>query len=231
MPPPKAVTSSQMREIDQKSEKEFGVSSLQLMENAGRAVADQIIRILSDQLHCPLPESRVIICCGRGNNGGDGVAAARNLKKTGVSVKVYCLAPVEKKPVKQELKTQLAKAKAEGVEITMIKTPEEMTADLGKASLIVDALLGTGSKGKPMGPVHKVIQKIMKAGPRIVALDIPSGIDADTGYHSGVFIKADWTLTLGLPKIGLMKPHAQRYVGELITVDIGHPKKLLERYQ
>lgn len=226
----KSLTAAQMRELDLRTEKEFQISSLDLMENAGRATANAAIKIISENLRRPLAQSLAVICCGRGNNGGDGLVAARHLKKAGVAVEVYCLAPTEKKAFKPEFKAQLERARKEGLTPKMIVTPETITAGLSEAALVIDALLGTGSKGKPMGLVHKVIQKIMKAKKPILALDIPSGIDADTGYHSGVYIQADWTLTLGAAKTGLLKPHARRYVGELMVADIGHPKKLLEEY-
>ncbi|MBI4063264.1 MAG: NAD(P)H-hydrate epimerase [Elusimicrobia bacterium] len=226
----KAVTSTQMREIDERAEKEFGVKSLDLMENAGRAVANKIVEILSQVLRSPLAESSVVVCCGRGNNGGDGMVAARYLKKLGVGVEVFYVPPSPRKEMKKELQIQIEKAKKDGLTPGAVENPEALVPALSQTTLILDALLGTGAKGKPMGPIHHVIQKMMKAAKPIAALDIPSGIDADTGYHSGVYIQAKWTLTLGLPKVGLLKPHAQQYVGELVVLDIGHPPELLKKY-
>ncbi|MEK7287727.1 MAG: NAD(P)H-hydrate epimerase [Elusimicrobiota bacterium] len=226
----KALTSEQMRALDRRSETEFGVTSLQLMENAGRAIANAVIKILCEKLSRPLGEALVVVCCGRGNNGGDGLAAAINLKKSGVPVEVYCVPLPENKPMKPEYEAQVKEAKKNGIIPKFVNNPEIMSESLVQTALIVDALLGTGSKGKPMGPAHKIIQKIMKAKKPILALDIPSGIDADTGYHSGVYIQANWTVTLGAAKTGLLKPYAQQYIGELIVTDIGHPKKLLEEY-
>ena len=93
--------------------------------------------------------------------------------------------------------------------------------------VILDGLLGTGASGKPTGVLHKVIQAVTRSKKPVIAIDLPSGIQPDTGYHSGVYVTAALTLTLGLPKRGLITPHARKYVGELKVLDIGFPKELL----
>ena len=225
----KPVPISVMQEIDRRSETEFGISSLQLMENAGRAVAAEADKFASEKLGKKIDAVKIVVCCGRGNNGGDGIACARALKSKGAQIQLFCLPPGDK-PLKSELKTQIERAGQEGLPSIAPGDEAALDAALAGADLVIDAVLGTGAKGKPMGPAHYLIQKMMKAKKPLLSLDNPSGIDADTGYHTGAFIQAARTITLGLPKQGLLKPHAQRYVGELVVVDIGHPQELLRPY-
>lgn len=222
------ITAAQMRDLDIKTERDFGIKSIELMENAGKAVTEEAIKMLG--LGAP-KKQLVAICCGRGNNGGDGIACARFLKQRGVQVELF-ITPKGVRPLKEELKIQLEKACNEGLELKLMENPLlTLPPILEKSDLIIDALLGTGSQGKPAGVIQKAIQMIMKSKKPVLALDIPSGIDADTGYHTGVFIEAAKTVTLGLPKTGLLKPHAKRYVGELVVVNIGHPSQLLAPYR
>ncbi|MFC1521577.1 NAD(P)H-hydrate epimerase [Elusimicrobiota bacterium] len=225
----KPVTVAKMQEIDKRSETDFGISGVTLMETAGAKVAQETLKFIETKLNKKPSEALVAICCGRGNNGGDGIACGRTLKKMGVNIDIHFVPPGDK-PLKIELQTQLDKVKEENTAINPIEDTEKLAQALDKADVIVDALLGTGAKSKPMGLSHKVIQKMMKAEKPIIALDVPSGMNSDTGHHTGVYIQAVLTVTLGLPKVGLQKPHAQQYVGELVTVDIGHPKELLEPF-
>lgn len=212
------VTVAQMQEIDRRSETEFGVSSLRLMENAGRAVAQEILKIIKDS---PLGQSLIIVC-GKGNNGGDGMAVARYLHAANIPVKVFCVESLNKPP-KPEVKTQIEKLKEGVIEPVAFKEGQKM----GEASFIVDALLGTGSQGEPTGLIKTLIDEINSAKKPVLSVDIPSGLDADTGKASSSCVRAQWTVTLGLAKVGLLKEQAKPYVGKLIVVDIGHPKKLL----
>lgn len=226
----KAVTASQMRDIDARCEKEFGVSSLELMENAGRAVSGEALKILQKKSKdYPL----VLIFCGKGNNGGDGLAAARNLNKAEVPARVFIVDPLDK-PLRRETQIQLEKAEAEGVRLVYLKPETDLNAELDQelevCDLIIDALLGTGSQGEPTGLVHDLIRKINKAQKSVLAVDIPSGMDADTGKPSATTVMAERTITLGLAKRGLLKDEARPFVGELTIADIGHPKQLLKSY-
>jgi NAD(P)H-hydrate epimerase len=122
----------------------------------------------------------------------------------------------------------LEKAKAAGVKAVSAGPEAGLAQALACAHVVLDALLGTGSSGKPAGAIHHMIQEINRSKKPVLAVDIPSGVHPDTGYHSGVFITAAQTLTLGLPKRGLMAPHAKRNVGELKVLDIGYPPALLK---
>lgn len=221
-----AVTAEQMKEIDRRAQSEFGISSLTLMENAGRLAAEEVVRFLESRF--PSPHARrMAVACGRGNNGGDGLVAARYLKEKGIPVKVFIAAAKTDSGYGPEVRENLDRLQTAGVSAEVVeKDLGPFQAACGEAVCLLDALLGTGSSGKPAGTAHKMIQVMMKSKKPIVALDVPSGLHPDTGYHSGVFITAALTLTLGFPKRGLLASHVQKNVGELKVLDIGFPRKL-----
>jgi NAD(P)H-hydrate epimerase len=225
------VTAERMREVDRAATEKRGLKVIDLMENAGRAVASEVVVFLGSRGR-ELRGSRVAVCCGRGANGGDGLVAARLLKEGGAEVQAFICAPRKEgqgaagrypEPVQENLE----RARAAQVPVLPAEDEAALQAGLAQAEVILDGLLGTGSSGKPAGTVRKVIQAMTRSLKPVVAIDLPSGIHPDTGYHSGVFVTAALTLTLGLPKRGLVTAHARRYVGELKVLDIGFPKDLL----
>ncbi|MBI4376925.1 MAG: NAD(P)H-hydrate epimerase [Elusimicrobia bacterium] len=228
-----AVSAARMKRLDELAQERFDLSTLKLMENAGQAVAAESAAYAERVLRAPVSGLAVVVCCGRGANGGDGLVAARVLRERGATVRAF-LCPAKRNadgsaaPYPDYFKTNLDKARAAGVEIFEAGPEADLAAKLASAALVIDALLGTGSSGKPAGAVHHMIQEITRSRKPVIAVDIPSGIHPDTGYHSGVFITAALTLTLGLPKTGLLAPHAKRYVGELKVLDIGYPAELLK---
>ena len=225
----RTVSAAEMKEIDERCEKEFGLSTLTLMENAGKAVARETLRTLQEGMKLSPEQAIVVIGCGRGHNGGDGLVAARVLKEKQVQTEVFLAPPKRELGYSPAVQVNLDKAKAAGIPVQILGEDFEVFLQAcKKAHLLLDALLGTGSSGKPAGPAHKMIQKMMASKKPILAIDLPSGIHPDTGYHSGAFIQAVRTLTLGLPKKGLLAPHAQRYVGELLVLDIGFPPQLIQ---
>ncbi|MDE2290763.1 MAG: NAD(P)H-hydrate epimerase, partial [Elusimicrobia bacterium] len=212
------VDSARMREID-RAAVQAGVAALTLMENAGRAVAEEAVRLVEGG-GARLAESMVTVCCGRGNNGGDGLVAARFLKEKGAEVMVFIAPPKRDGSYSAEVKQNLRLAGEAGVSVHQVSEElVELDVRLRSSAAIVDALLGTGSAGKPAGVLHKMIQCMMKAGKPVVAVDIPSGLNPDTGYHSGVVVSAAVTVALGLPKKGLLAAAAQRYIGRLVVAD------------
>jgi|SRR5579883_391017 len=221
------VTSDRMRQLDALATERFGLAVLTLMENAGRAVAEETAKFL--QLKLGKKTGSVVVCCGRGANGGDGLVAARHLAEKGLKVRAFVCPPKKDAGAgyPDYLRENLDKAKAAGVEIREAGPESGLAESLEGCDLVLDALLGTGSSGKPAGAIHHMIQEITRSKKPVVALDIPSGIQPDTGYHSGVFITAALTLTLGLPKRGLVTPHAAKNVGELKVLDIGYPKEII----
>ena len=114
--------------------------------------------------------------------------------------------------------------------VAIYETGAALAAALAGADLALDALLGTGSTGKPAGAIKDMIQALTRSKKPVFAVDIPSGVDPDTGYHSGAFVTAAVTLTLGFPKKGLLAAHAKRNVGELRVLDIGYPEELAAKF-
>ena len=225
------VTPAQMQELDRRAIQEFGIPGLELMESAGRGVAEEARRML-DSRGMRLQDALVTVCCGRGNNGGDGLVAARFLKDMGAEVMAFIAPPKRDGRYSDEVQKNLTRANEAGVSVHQASEEiVELDIRLRSSALILDALLGTGSSGKPAGVLHKMIQRMVKAARPILAVDVPSGLDPETGYHSGAIITAAVTCTLGLPKRGLVAPAAKRFVGELKVVDIGYPSELLKRYR
>ena len=224
------VTAEKMRYLDKIASMEYSMPELTLMENAGAAVAREALVFAKEILLKDAAGLKVAVCCGRGNNGGDGLAAARHLKALGAAPEVFILAPSERGYGALTV-NNIERAKQEGVNITLLgkEDIEGLAAKFAYADMLLDALLGAGSVGKPTGPARRVIQLMNKSLKPIIAVDIPSGLSPDTGHHSGVFIIARTTFTLGFAKSGLMAAHAKPNTGEIKVLDIGYPKELVER--
>jgi NAD(P)H-hydrate epimerase len=223
------VTAEKMRYLDKKASQEYGIPAHGLMENAGRAIAEETIKFAAEELGIPAIRLKAAVCCGKGNNGGDGLVAARYLKAAGAGVRVFILLPKET-GYGELVVRNLEAAKAAGVQVVMTSKDglDGLLAEFSEADLLLDALLGVSAVGKPNGPVHRVIQLMNKSARPIVAVDIPSGLSPDTGHHSGVFVIARLTLTLGFAKSGLMAPHAQKNTGRIKVLPIGYPQELVE---
>ncbi len=224
------VSCEKMKYIDKLATLDYGISSETLMENAGKACALEI----KDYIKEKFGENFLVnisVLCGRGHNGGDGLVCARYLKDFGFqNVRIFIVNPSDKGYPELVVKN-LEKAKRKGIEI-ILSTLENISGiekEILKSEIIVDALLGISAVGKPTGIVKKLIQMSNKTQKDIIAIDIPSGLNPDSGHHTGVFIKASLTLTLGLPKSGLMAVHAQKNIGKLKVLDIGYPKELIDK--
>lgn len=220
----KLVTSEEMHRIDKKAIEEIGIPSIVLMENAGLQVANTI-----EEKYGPLREKSVYIFAGSGNNGGDGMVVARHLFNQKAKVKVFLL--TEKKNIKGDAATNLSIAGKMGIPIREITSPaflEPLERELEKADIVIDALLGTGAKGAPRGLMEEVITLIDKHSKHTVAIDIPTGVDADKGKVQGKAIKAEYTVSLAYPKRGLYLYPGMDYAGEIEIADIGIPIGLEE---
>ena len=213
-----SVSSSQMSELDKKMIREYCIDLLQMMENAGRALAIQSSIILGESLL----GKKIIVLAGKGHNGGGGLAAARHIHNSGADVKIILSSKEE------ELKEAPAKQLAilERMRIPMVERFQER--DLSNYDLIIDALLGYNQKGNPRGKVADLVTAANSSGRKILALDIPTGLDPDTGHANQPCIKADQTLTLALPKHGLVRGSARPYVGQLYLADITVPREYYE---
>lgn len=223
------VTAAAMRELDLAATEKHGLKALDLMENAGKAVAAECVVFLAEK-GLSVKQAKIVVCCGRGANGGDGLVAARYLAEGGATVAAFLCPPKNDGAGKypELVSVNLARAQAAGVTVSAAGPQKGLDKALAWCHLAIDALLGTGATGKPAGAIHHMIREMTAAKKPVVAIDIPSGIHPDTGYHSGVYVTADLTLTLGLPKRGLLTPHAKASVGVLKVLDIGYPAALLK---
>lgn len=221
------VNAAAMRALDFDATARFGVPALELMENAGRAVAAETIAFLREK-GADAASARIVVVCGRGANGGDGLVAARHLKAAGASAWCFLCPPKKEEEYPELVRVNRDAAVKAGVEVRQTGPDSGLREALAKCDVVLDALLGTGSNGKPAGAVHHAVSEITRAKKPVVAVDVPTGLHPDTGYHSGVFVTADLTLTLGLPKRGLLAPHAKQYVGVLKVLDVGYPPELIK---
>ncbi len=211
------TNASQMRELDRRACEEFGVPSIVLMENAGLRTFDVVMRKLKD-----MGGSRVAIVCGRGNNGGDGFVVARHLHESGVDVRVFVIGPED--GIKGDALTNLNIAKLTGIKVLSITDTEKLAMRLAHADLVVDALFGTGVKGEVSGLPGEVVEAINDSGRCVVSVDLPSGVDSDTGQVIGSCVRADTTVTFALPKIGLVQYPGAAYAGDITVAEIGIPE-------
>jgi NAD(P)H-hydrate epimerase len=220
----KIVSADEMYKIDSRATAVHGIPSLVLMENAGRSVAEHIIELIKQKKCHTRTRVRTTIVCGSGNNGGDGFVIARYLRHNrGYDVKVYILK--DESQFKGDALTNLVIIKKIGLQVTLLTENKvrEFKKNLAKATVIVDAIFGIGLKGKITGFYKKVIELINNSNKLIVSVDVPSGIDADTGETLGTSIKADITVTMHLPKKGLMVGQGKKNTGKLVVADIGIP--------
>lgn len=198
----------------------YGIPGVILMENAGVAVADAVSKMLAC---CPC--ARVLIVCGKGNNGGDGLVAARHLQNRGADVHVALLASGSDLTGDAAINFRIASGM--GVPLTENADGPAVRALLARADIVVDAILGTGTSGEVRGVAREAIEAINARGARVVAADIPSGIHADTGAVLGAAVQAQATVTFGLPKLGLVQYPGRAHCGELRVADISLPRALL----
>jgi len=215
------VGSAEMREIDRAAIEGFGIPSLTLMDRAGRAVAEAALELAA-------PKGRFVIVCGAGNNGGDGYVAARLLRGAGRDTRVLALAP----PEKLSPDARAVREQAERAGVPIDEAGELAAVDAGVGDVVVDALLGTGLSRAPEGALAGAIARIETArvaGARVLAVDVPSGLSADTGRPLGACVRADRTVTFGFQKRGLVLHPGAAQAGEVIVADIGIPAEAARR--
>ncbi len=213
------VTAEEMRKIDDVTIQEFHVDVLMLMENAGRATATLAKQMLRETTF----GKRVACLVGGGNNGGDGMVAARHLANWGADVSV--IVGTTKDRVKDVPLGQLQVLEKMGIPIL------STDYNLRDYDLLIDGLIGYGLEGNPRDKVAMIIKDANASGRQILALDLPSGMNATTGEVYDPCIKAAATLTLALPKTGFLAPNASPLVGDLFLADISIPRSVYERFR
>lgn len=209
------LTVAQAKALDKKAEEKFGISTLLLMENAGRTVSEEVLKILQDQ------QSKVAIFCGTGNNGGDGFCAARHLLIAGIKPDIYLAGRIG--DVKNEAKVNLDILLRLKQKITQA-SPGNLSlikSGIRKYNLIIDALLGVGLKGKIRFVYQELINIINASKAYVLSVDIPSGLDATFGKVLGGCIKADKTVTFVAKKRGMVSNTGRNYCGEVLVRGVG----------
>lgn len=219
----KVVTAEEMKQLDKLAMEEYGVAGLLLMDQASKAVAEAVLEIL------PEDKQKVVVFCGKGNNGGDGFGAARWLDSFGINTKVY-LVGAALDEVKGDAAKELAMLQQAGVQVVVLNNEDDLlVAELvcAKCGVVVDAMLGTGFAGELGDNYASVCQLINDSGKPVVAVDIPTGVNADDGSAAEHAVAATMTITMELPKVGLFMYPAVDYVGQLYAANIGMPQKLV----
>ncbi|MFH0911050.1 MAG: NAD(P)H-hydrate epimerase, partial [Planctomycetota bacterium] len=215
------LSAAAVRALDAAATREYGLPGLCLMENAGIGAAAVARDMLARR-----PEAGVLVLAGRGNNGGDAFVAARGLCEGGYSVRVALLA--EPEALRGDARENYEILAAGGLACACVaKDMERLEALLREAPLVVDGLLGTGLAGEVKGPVREAIERVNASGAEVLALDLPSGLDADTGAVLGAAVCAERTVTFAALKPGLLQGEGPRLAGEVTVADIGAPAELL----
>lgn len=223
-----AVTREQARKLDTEAINGFGIPGLLLMENAGRACVREAERMLPR-----LAGSRVAVFCGEGNNGGDGFVIARHLSNHGAWVHAFLVGSIGAVLAKRtDASTNLQIALHMDVPVEEVGTEQqirEAAHTCRDCDLIVDALLGTGIKGEVRQPHLCAIECINDLALPVLAVDVPSGLDCDTGRPLGAAVRARKTVTFVLNKVGFTAESASEYTGEVVVAEISIPRVLIER--
>lgn len=216
----KAVTAEQMRKIDTATSSEIGIPSIVLMENA----ASEVCKVCLDELK-GIEEPKVVIFAGKGNNGGDGFALARQLNDRGVDCKIIFLFDTSKFSTDAEINYNIALKCG----IRVITGFTEAVIETGRADIVVDAVFGTGISRNVEGRYAEVIEMINTYAKKVISIDIPSGVNSDDGRIMGIAVEADITVTFALPKIGMLLYPGASCCGKIIIANISiQPSTILE---
>lgn len=217
------MTAAEMREIDRRTIEEFGIPGLQLMEKAGEAVAQAAAELAGP------PPKKILVLAGKGNNGGDGLAAARHLHEQGYAVEVLLFSEGRKLKVDPARNfTENAKRSIRTRIVGEHFAWETVPRILEEPEVVIDALFGVGLDKALGEPYLGLIRRLNQVGKKVVSADIPSGLHADTGKILGDCVKATVTVTLGLPKKGFYEGQGPGVVGKVVVADIGIPKELVQ---
>ncbi|GIW70549.1 MAG: NAD(P)H-hydrate epimerase [Planctomycetota bacterium] len=218
-------TRRELQELDRRATEEFGIPSLLLMENAGRGAAEVAASMV------PPRPGGVLVFCGRGNNGGDGFVLARHLHNRGYEVRCYYAGALAQMEPGTDAALNCTICRRMGIPVLEHDRPpdrEAMARAIAWTSLIVDALLGTGLRGPVREPYATLISLLNHRRAPILAIDIPSGLDADTGEILGKAVRATRTVTFAAPKVGFSRGQGPELTGPVTVLDISIPRQLLE---
>jgi NAD(P)H-hydrate epimerase len=210
------------RDLDRRAIKVLGMPGAVLMENAGRNIAE-LLRSLGTN-------GPVAICCGPGNNGGDGFVIARHLDNAGIPVHVYLFTSADRLAGDALLNYRVLINGGLKVEVLLDSVETTLSSQLAGADWIVDALFGSGQRGPLRDPFDRIVRTINRSGVRVLAVDLPSGLDCDTGEPAAETIRAAYTATIAAPKRGFTNPASAAWTGEVRVIDMGIPRSLLREF-
>jgi len=219
----KVVTIAEIRKIDHRAIEDYGIPSMVLMENAGNEATRQIESIMGI-----LHNKKIAIFAGKGNNGGDGYVVARHMHNQGAKVKVFLIG--NKTDVAGDALTNLQIIIRMGIDVIEVANDgdwDKVKIAITFTDCLVDALVGTGFTGQLSRHMAQVVESINKTNKVVIAIDIPSGVDGDTGQINGIAVKAQHTITFSLPKQGLLLYPGASSAGDVSVADIGIPRTLL----
>lgn len=219
------VTGDEMKALDRRASEEFAIPSLLLMENAGRSTADLVCSRFQKE---SVQGRAVLILCGKGNNGGDGFVIARHLANRGWPVRVILFGAPSL--LTRDAAVNFEIIRKMDVPITDMSSrfdADDLKRELDGCTLVIDALFGIGLRSDLKAPYPDVIKAVNRSAKTVVAVDIPSGLDADTGKIHGSAIRASMTAAMGLAKKGLYEGEGPQFAGEIVVMDIGIPKQIL----
>lgn len=219
----KTVSVEQIQELDRLAMEDYGIPSIVLMENAGRAVAQEVMKILKG-----LRDPRVCVVCGLGNNAGDGFVAARHLIDRGIKTRVFLAG--KEKLLKDDAAVNdqiLKKLKCPMREFQRLD--RSVISRIAAADVVVDAIFGVGLNREVRGLFRAVIEAINQKAKCVVSVDVPSGLDGTTGRIYGVCVKAAATVTFSFAKKGFFYRDGPQYVGRIVVADIGIPSQVIKK--
>ncbi|HVS35397.1 MAG TPA: NAD(P)H-hydrate epimerase [Gemmataceae bacterium] len=216
------LSREQSRALDKRLIDDIGVPGVVLMENAGRGTAELLLRLGA--------RGPVVVCCGKGNNGGDGFVIARWLDNAGVPVRVLLFAQPEELTGDAAIMHRILARSGPPIDARPGKDVDAaaLRDELAKAEWLVDALFGSGLQGPVRPPFDRIIEAINASGARVLAVDIPSGLDADKGEPMGPTIRALHTATIAAMKQGFARPEAAAWLGQVHVIDMGAPRRAVE---
>jgi NAD(P)H-hydrate epimerase len=213
------LTRAQVREIDRRAIEEYHIPGIVLMENAGRAVAD----VACEMMHGDCV-GEALVLCGGGNNGGDGLAVARHLHNRGSEVLIQLT--VDPQSLKGDALINYLIVEAMKIPIA----PIDLEAIASTPAIVIaDAIFGTGLEKPSRDPFAAIVEAVKKSRVPVLAIDLPSGLDCDTGKPLGACIEAIRTVTFVAEKAGFVNPESRRFTGEVIVGDIGCPRELIDQ--
>lgn len=226
------LTREQVREVDRLASADYAIPGIVLMENAGRSTAHLIEDLFVSTTPSVRQRWRCSVFCGPGNNGGDGFVIARWLFENDLSVECFCTAGAAE--TRGDAKVARAMAEAIGIPMRALASADDLSSareHLLSSQLAVDALLGTGFEGTPRPEMARAIRSIgeLCPGARVLAVDVPSGLDCDTGIPADPCVRADVTATFVAEKVGFDTPSARNFLGRVYVLGIGAPRDAVDR--